>query len=94
MKLLFNHLQFGTGKHHWDEERWLQDVKMFCKNKHFRGVKFNEEEVAAIVLLLYPSFGKTKLKKTATLYNEKIFSKLGSTKTSRLKKLDVYHSIF
>lgn len=62
LHLLFEDLHFGKGKHHWKVERWQQEVRQFCRHKYFKGVKFTEEEVSAIVLLLYPSFGKTKLK--------------------------------
>ena len=62
------------GRHHWDQQKWFLRVRIFlevCLN--LRG--FDEAEVAAIILLLYPAFGpssgteaKKEVKKNSLIF--------------------------
>ena len=87
---LFKSLGYGTGKHHWKPERWIQEVTNFSEDPHFRGLKFTCFEIAAMVLMLYPSFGRTMKKEP----EPEVFTRLGPTSHCRELKLTIYHSIF
>ena len=40
LRLLFESLGYGIGKHHWKPERWLDEVTKFSTDPFFRGLKF------------------------------------------------------
>lgn len=69
------------GRHHWEEEKWFLRVRIFLEDRlKLRG--FNDQELAAVILMLYPAFGpssgteaKKPLDKTTKVF--KLLSKEG-----------------
>ena len=58
--MLFSESGLDRGKHHWPEERWMQQGRRFLETLGLEDA--TEREVAATNLLLYHSFGPSKLK--------------------------------
>jgi hypothetical protein len=66
LKELFVVAGLASGKHHWKEEKWLEQARRFLFEvlKVYRnGEEPSEKEICAMALILYPSKGETKTKK-------------------------------
>jgi hypothetical protein len=65
LQRIINRLSPGWNKykHSKDPKGWLARIEKVLENDEFNDIEFSEDEVAATVLLAYPSFGKTKKKK-------------------------------
>jgi len=44
------------GRHHWSEEKWFLRVEIFLSDR-LKIRTFTEQELAAVILMLYPAFG-------------------------------------
>lgn len=58
--------KLAGGKHHWKEEKWLEQARKFLVEvlKLYRnGEEPSEKEICAMALILYPAKGETKTKK-------------------------------
>ncbi len=73
----FTKAGLDKGKHHWSEDKWMVKARQFLEN-HFHLTKVTEFEVAATVVLLYHSFGPSKVKESNPNKGKK--SKTPSTK--------------
>ena len=87
---LFLALGFGTGRHHWQYSRWEAEVTRFLSDPHFQGTPFTSYDVNAVILLLYPSYGRTERKEA----HPDVFRGLGPNPAVRKKKEALYHGIF
>lgn len=61
LKAIFEKSGLSKGKHHWNESRWISQVEQFL-NISLAIRNPTDQEVAAVVLMLYPSFGPSKEK--------------------------------
>lgn len=56
IKAAFKASGLDKGKHHWDEDKWLEKGRTFLED-HIKLKSVKAKEVAIVVLLLYPAFG-------------------------------------
>jgi hypothetical protein len=93
IKIEFEKTGMGKGKHHWNEEKWLERGESFLKD-HWRINNVDKKDVAATVLMLYHSFGPTGNPKDED-YEEKmeicrkreIFKRIGDDGMTTFKRI-------
>lgn len=72
IRACFEQSLLDKGKHHWEEDKWLSQVRLFLQ-PYLQVV--TEHEVAAVSLLLYHSWGPSKEKPVDP--NSLIYRELG-----------------
>jgi len=85
IRAAFDYTGLQTGKHHWQEAKWIERAREFLEEQ-LRLKKVTDYEVAATILLLYHSFGPSKGKKVNV--NSFIYRQLGE------QGMTVYKRIF
>jgi hypothetical protein len=81
----FESERLAQGKHHLTPEKFMERARVYLvERKGFSQI--SEEEVAALVLLVYPAFGKSE--KKAIDKKSPIYKALGE------KKMDFFKKIF
>lgn len=62
IRVAFDKTGLQTGKHHWKEAKWMEKARDFME-EYLKLESVTDYEVAAMILLLYHSFGPSKSKK-------------------------------